>query len=322
MPQTPRRPSRPATVLNGIPTEPRRRSRQASDLDPEPHHRRGAGLTAGLLVLTGVIVLLLALPLNHVRKTAEPDRLASHATAVLEDPEARDALADEATTRIANRVAGDSGLTHRAVRAAAAPSIERLVASKRFAATWNEAVRIAATRLLDPSVPYVAVSIDDLAGLAAAAGRPFPAAIERSLRRAGPVAIIHVDRTPDQQRGLETLEWLNGLSIPLLIAGVAALLLALAVSHDRRRTVIAIGAALIVVALILLGIQAVIHAAVLDAASPGRARDVTGIVWDELMGDFRTQNLVGLGLGAALIVGALVTGRRGRERLRAQRHRS
>lgn len=321
MPSTPRRPSRPATVLDGIPTAPRRARRQSSDPAPGPH-RRGAGLAAGLLVLTGVIVLLLALPLNHVRKTAEPDRLASHATAVLEDPEARDALADEATTRIANRVAGDSGLTHRAARAAVAPAVERLVASERFAATWNAAVRIAATRLLDPSVPYVAVSIGDLDELTAAAGRPFPAAIERSLRRAGPVAIMHVDRTPEQQRGLETLEWLNGLSVPLLIVGVVAFLLALAVSRDRRRTVISIGAALIVLALLLLGLQALIHAAVLDAADPGRARDVTGVVWDELMGDFRTQNLIGLGLGAVLIVGGLATGRRSRERLRAQHHRS
>lgn len=272
--------------------------------------------------MTGMVVLLLALPLNHVRKTAEPDRLASHATAVLANPEARDALADEATTRITNRAAGDSGLTHRAIRAAVAPRVERLVADERFAAAWNEAVRVAATRLLDPSVPYVAVTVDDLAGLTAAAGRPFPAAIERSLRRAGPVAIIHVDRTPEQQRGLETLDWLNGLSVPLLIVGVVALLLALAASRDRRRTVIAIGVALIVVASILIGAQALVHAAVLDGADPGRARDVTGVVWNELMGGFRTQNLIGLGLGALLIAGALAAGHRSRERLRAQHHRS
>lgn len=293
-------------MLNGIPAGPRHSRRRDATPRPRPE-RRGAGLAAGLLVLTAVIVLLLALPLNHVRKTAEPDRLASHATAVLDDPDVRDALADEATTRIANRVAGDSGLTHRAIRTAVAPRVERLVASERFAAAWNEAVRVAATRLLDPSVPYVAVSIDDLAGLTAAAGRPFPAVIERSLRRAGPVVVIHVDRTPAQQRGLETLDWLNGLSVPLLIVGVVALVLALAVSRDRRRTVIAIGAALVAIALILIGIQAAVHAAVLDAAAPGRARDVTSTVWDELMGGFRTQNLIGLVLGALLIVGTLAT---------------
>lgn len=287
-------------MLNGIPAEPRG-SRPA-----RPPERRGGGLAAALLILTGVIVLILALPLNHVRKTAEPDRLAAHATTVLADPEVQDALADEATTRIANRVAGDSGLTHRAARAAVAPRVERLVGSERFADAWNEGVRIAATRLLDPDVPYVAVTVNDLAGLAAAAGRPFPAAIERPLRRAGPVALIHVDRTPAQQRGLETLEWLNGLSVPLLIVGVIAFVLALAVSRDRRRTLIAIGAAVIFVALLLIGLQAAVHAAVLDAADPGRARDVTGIVWDELMGGFRTQNVIGLVLGALLIVGALL----------------
>ncbi len=250
-------------------------------------------------------MLLLALPLNHVRTTAEPDRLAAHASAVLDDPQARDALADEATTRIANRVAGDSGMTHRAARAAVAPRVERLVASERFAAAWNEGVRVAATRLLDPSAPYVAVTVSDLSGLASAAGRPFPGVIERSLRRAGPIALIHVDRTPEQQRGLETLEWLNGLSVPLLIVGVVALLLALVVSRDRRRTLIAIGAALVVVSLLLIGLQAAVHAAVLDVADPGRARDVTAIVWDELMGGFRTRNLIVLGLGALLIVGAI-----------------
>lgn len=276
---------------------------------------------AGLLVLTGVIVLLIALPLNYVRQTTDPDRLASHATTVLEDQEVRDALADEATTRIANRVAGDSGLSHRAVRAAVAPRIERLVASERFAAAWDEAVRVAATRLLDPSVPYVAVTIDDLSGLTAAAGRPFPAAIDRSLRRAGPVALIHVDRTPEQQRGLETLDWANGLSLPLLIFGVLALLLALAVSRDRRRTLIAIGTTIFLIALVLIGIQAAVHAAVLDAADPGRPRDVTAVVWDQLMGSFRTQNLIGMGLGVLLIAGALATGR-SRGRIRAQRHRS
>lgn len=288
-------------MFNGIPAQPRRVARSA----PSPE-RRGGGLAAALLILTGVIVLLIALPLNYVRQTTDPDRLASHATTVLEDPEVRDALADEATTRIANRVAGDSGLTHRAARAAVEPRIERLVASERFAAAWNEAVRVAATRLLDPSVPYVAVTIDDLAGLSAAAGRPFPAAIEQSLRRAGPVAILHVDRTPEQQRGLETLDWANGLSLPLLIFGVLALLLALAVSRDRRRTLIAIGTTLLLISLVLIGIQAAVHAAVLDAADPGRPRDVTAVVWDQLMGSFRTQNLIGLGLGVLLIAGALL----------------
>lgn len=292
-------------MFNGIPVEPRRATRP----DPEPE-RRGGGLAAGLLILTGVIVLLIALPLNYVRQTTDPDKLADHATTVIEDPEVRNALSDEATTRITNRVAGDSGLTHRAVRAAVSPRIERLVASERFAAAWNEAVRVAATRLLDPSVPYVAVTIDDLAGLTAAAGRPFPAAIEQSLRRAGPVAIIHVDRTPEQQRGLETLDWANGLSLPLLIFGVVTLLLALAVSRDRRRTLIAIGTAILFVALVLIGLQAAVHAAVLDAADPGRSRDVTAVVWDQLMGSFRTQNLIGLGLGALLVVGAVASGRR------------
>lgn len=301
-------------MLDGIPVEPR------GSHPARVPERRGGGLAAALLVLTGVIVLLLALPLNHVRRTAEPDRLAAHATTVLGDPEARDALADEATTRIANRVAGDSGLTRPAARAAVAPRVERLVAGERFAAAWNEAVRVAATRLLDPSVPYVAVTVSDLAGLAAAAGRPFPAAIERSLRQAGPVALIHVDRTPEQQRGLETLEWLNGLSLPLLIVGVVAFLLALVVSRNRRRTLIAIGAAVIVIALLLIGIQAAVHAAVLDVADPGRARDVTEIVWDELMGGFRTQNVIGLVLGTLLVVGALAAGRRPRRRT-ASRHR-
>lgn len=306
-------------MLNGIPAEPRRARGRAARSAPTPAPR-GGGLAAGLLVLTGVIVLLIALPLNYVRQTTDPDRLAAHATTVLDDGEVRDALADEATTRIANRVASDSGLTHRAARAVVAPRIERLVASERFAAAWNEAVRVAGTRLLDPSVPFVAVTIDDLAGLAAAGGRPFPAVFERSLRRAGPIAILHVERTPAQQRGLETLEWLNGLSVPLLIFALIALLMAVAVSRDRRRTAITIGAALIVIGLILVGIQAAIHAAVLDAADPGRARDVTATVWDELMGGFRTQSLIGIGLGALLIVSALVAGRgQGRRRPRPAR---
>lgn len=295
-------------MLNGIPTEPRRTRRPPSG--PE---RRGGGLAAGLLILTGMIVLLIALPLNYVRQTSEPGQLAGHATKVLENDDVRGALADEATTRITNRVAGDSGLSHRAVRTVVAPRLEHLVASERFASAWNEAVRVAATRLLDPDVPYVAVTIDDVAGLTSAAGRPLPAAIDRPLRRAGPIAIVHVDRTPEQQRGLETLEWANDLSLPLLIFGVLALLLALAVSRNRRRTLMAIGAALFFVSLVLIGIQAAAHAAVLDVAHPGRSRDVTAVVWDQLMGSFRTQNLIGLGLGILLVAGALATGRRHHE---------
>ncbi len=302
MPPTPRPPSRPATVLDGIPARPARPSRAA----PEP---RGAGLGASLLILTAVIVLLLALPLNHVRRTAEPDRLAGHATTVLAHPDVQSALITESTTRITGRATADSGLGRRAVRAAVRPRVERLVASERFATAWRDSVRIAAIRLLDPDVPYVAVTIDDVAGLTAAVTRPFPPTIARALEQAGPIAIVHVDRTPEQQRGLETLEWLNGLALPLLFVGAAALLLALAVSRNRRRTVIAIGGALVVLALLMLGLQVAVQAAVLDLADPGTARDVTSAVSDELMGGFRTQNVITLVLGILMIGGAAAFGR-------------
>jgi hypothetical protein len=302
VPPTPRPPSRPATVLDGIPTRSAPRPRAV----PEP---RGAGLGAGLLILTGVIVLLLALPLNHVRRTAEPDRLATHATTVLAHPDVQSALTTEATVRIAGRATTDSGLGRKAIRAAVRPRVERLVASERFAAIWRDGVRTAATRLLDPDVPYVAITIDDVGGLTAAVTRPFPPTIARALKQAGPIAIVDVDRTPEQQRALETVEWLNGLALPLLFVGAAALLLALAVSRNRRRTTIAIGAAFVVLALLLLGLQVAVHAAVLDLAQPGTARDVTSVVWDELMGGFRTQNVITLVVGVLLIVGAAASGR-------------
>ncbi len=291
-------------MLNAIPAGPRRPARPAPA--PAP---RSAGLGASLLVLTGVIVLLLALPLNHVRSNSSPDRLSEHAAAVLTDPEIQSALAAETTTRITNRVVDDSGMSRRAVRDAVRPRVEQLVASERFAAVWQEAARVAATRVLDPNVPYVAVTIGDLASLTAEVAEPFPAAIARPLEQAGPIAVVHLDRTPTQQRGLETLEWLNGLAVPLLTVGIVALLLAIAVSRNRRRTVIAIGTASIVVSLLLLGLQFVIHAALIDAADPGRARDVAEIVWNELMGGFRTQNVVGVVLGVLMIGGALAVRR-------------
>lgn len=305
VPPTPRPPSRPATVLNAIPAQPPR---------PRPSARepRGAGLAAALLIMAAVILLVLALPLDHVRRTAEPDRLARHATTVLADRNVRSALTAEATTRITSRAAADSGLSRDEVRAAVRPRVASLVASPEFAAVWENGVRLAASRLLDPDVPYVALTVDDVAGLTASVTRPFPPSIARALRNAGPIAIVHVDRTPDQQRALEMVEWLNGLSLPLLIAGIAALLLALAVSRNRRRTVIAIGGALIVLALVVLGVQIAVRAAMLDLAAPGRERAVTRVVWDELVGGLRDQSVVLLVLGALLVIGGLVAGRRGR----------
>jgi len=287
--------------MHGFPSTPRREARPARE-------SRGAGLGASLLILTGVIVLLLALPLNHVRRTADPDRLAAHATAVLADPEVQSALTSEATSRITGRATTDSGLTRRAVRAAVRPRVQQLVASERFAATWEQAVRVAATRLLDPSTPYVAVTLDDVVGLTAEVARPFPPSIAEPLQQAGPITLLDLDRTPEQQRGLETLDWLNGLSLPMLIVAVLALLLALAVSRNRRRTTIAIGGALIVVSLLLLALQFAIHAAVLDAADPGQARDVTGIVWDEMMGGFRTLLIVLVVLGVVAVSAAAAFG--------------
>ncbi len=300
-PQRP--PSRPVTVLQGFPAAPPPVPR------PDGPRRRGAGLLAGLLILTGVIVLLLALPIDQVKRTTDPDRLAAHASAILADPEVQDALADEVTARITTRVTSDSNLARRTVRAAVAPRVERLLASDRFAAAWEQGVRTAATRLLDPSVDYVAVDVADIVAMTAAVTRPFPPSIARPLERAGPITVLNVDRTPEQQRGLETLEWLNGLAVPGMLIGAALLLLAVLVSRNRRRTVITIGVALILLSLLLLALTVLARNWALDAAAAGRDRDVARVVADELLGAFRTRNLIGAGLGALMIAVALLTRR-------------
>ena len=113
-------------------------------------------------------------------------------------------------------------------------------------------------------------------------------------------AIIEVQTNPVL---IDTLQLGEDVRIAALILPIVAILsfgTAVALSADRRRTLRAVGALAVLVALLVLAFAASARAGFLQAFDEGTAKDTATAFWDAFTGDFTVWALALAGIGAAL----------------------
>lgn len=205
-----------------------------------------------------------------------------------------------------------------ALRSYAVDVAADMLASEQFSRIWTETNRTAhglLVRALEGGGENVAVeegqvTVDlrpAVTALAERLGVDLAGLLERVEvpEDAGRFTVLESEQLGSVQEGVDLLHTLNWF-VPVL--AVAAWVLALVLSRDRRRTVLGIGIGLVVVTLATGLVLDLVRSRTLDRISdPGRS-DAAASFWDLVLRGFISQNRALFALGAVLVVGAYLVG--------------
>ena len=254
------------------------------------------------LVVLSSLAILLALLAGYVRRVAvDSDQFANRATVALQD--------DSVRTLIAERVTDDIVLAKESDLIAARPIIESVVSGvvggRAFTTAFRASVRDVHRAVFDRDQDTFTLAIADVHTLVAAGLQVIrPALAQRVEKESSRVDIAARDiggvsgtaaRAADDVRLLAWLLWV------VAVVFVAA---ALALSTDRRRTVVQLGIGVAVTAILLLVGLGVGRGAVVDSVDGADARAAVGAVWDAFLGDLRTTAWIVAGSGAVVAAAA------------------
>jgi hypothetical protein len=252
------------------------------------------------LVALASVLLVLAVGTGYVRHVvASPDQVANRAAAALRDERVRTLVAAKLTDEVV--LANEEDLL------AARPIIESVassvVGSRAFTSLLAAAVRDVHRAVLDRDQDTVTLTIADVGTVLAGALEQLQpdlarqveatdriALFERSLGDVGGAAVRVVDR-------VELLAWL--LAAGFVLSAAAAL----ALSRDRRRTVVDLGVGAVIGGVVLAVLCVVGRGIVEETVGGPDQRAAARAVWDAFLGDLRTLAWVLAGCGA-VVVGA------------------
>src|ERR671915_971034 len=191
-----------------------------------------------LLVVAASVVMVLALVAGYARRAAvDSDQFANRATAALRD--------DSVRALVAERITDDVVLENAADLTAARPIIQSaasgIVGSRAFTGLFRSAVRDVHRALFDRDRDTVTLTVADVGTVLAAALEQVRPSLARNLESTGRVALLKRD-VGSVTGDLAPLG--DKVRVPALVLLALSLILAagaIAVSKDRRRTVVALG---------------------------------------------------------------------------------
>jgi hypothetical protein len=281
-------------------------------------HVRGRRWTAGVLAGVAVLLAVIALVLTYLgRAVLRPEPFADRAVAALRHPAVRADLADHLTT-VVLQVGGEDLVAVRPLIRSVAGVI---VGSQAFAALFRHAVLVAHDRVVDGHGRTLALTIGDLGVLVQGALQKFaPGAAATIAAQRIPTLLSY---RPDGRLLAAIRTAKHAYSAAWVLAVLAALAAAggLALSPDRRRTVLQLGIGLLVGGLAIAALVTVGRAVAVNAAAPGRGA-VVDAVWNVFLSGLRVQALVLAAGGAICAACAFVSGRTARHAAKAADARS
>jgi hypothetical protein len=256
---------------------------------------------ARALVVAASAVIVLALVAGYTRQAAvDSDQFANRATAALRDDSVRTLVAERITDDVVLRNAADL-ITARPIIQSVASGV---VGSEAFTGLFRSAVRDVHRAVFDRDRDTVVLTVADVGTVLAAALEQARPSLARRLEATERVSLLERDlgsvsgdlgRLADKIRVLAPL--LLGLAL-VLAAG------ALAVSPDRRRTVVELGICVAGGGVLLVVVYGVVRSLAIDQVEGPEARAAAGAVWDAFLGDLRTAAWILAGSGAVIAAAA------------------
>ena len=262
---------------------------------------RARRITARSLVVAASVVLVMALVAGYVRIAAvDSDQFANRATAALRD--------DSVRSLVAEKITDDVVLEKQQDLLAARPIIESvassIVGSRAFTRLFHAAVRDVHRAVFDRNEDTVTLSVADVGTVMASALRVVRPSLAEDVESTGGVELLKRDIGSASGDAARVGDDIKSLALLLLIATLLLVAAALAVSPDRRRTVVELGVGAATGGVVLVVVYAVLRSMAVGHIETPEGQEAAGAVWDAFLGDLRTAAWILAGAGAVTAAAA------------------
>jgi hypothetical protein len=253
------------------------------------------------MVVVASAAVALALLAGYARRAAvDSEQFANRATAALRD--------DSVRALVAQRITDDVVLANAADLTTARPVIESvasgIVGSRAFTGLFRSAVSDVHRAVLDRDQDTVTLTVADVGTVLAAVLERVRPALARKLESTERVTLLRRDLGQAGGDLARLADQARLLALGLLVLAAALAVAALAVSHDRRGTIVELGMGIAVSGALLVVVIGVARSLAIDQVEGPESRAAVAAIWDAFLGDLRTAAAILAGSGAVIAAAA------------------
>ena len=255
---------------------------------------------AVLVVLTAILLFAAAVATYAARVAFDDERFADRATATLQDPSVRNLLAERVTDELvlANRPDLLAG------RPLIAGAVSGIVGGDAFASLFRRAVRDVHRAVLERDQDTLTLTLVDVGKVAAAALEQVRPGLAEKLAADERLTVVD-DRLGSTTAQLARIGYdVRDASWVLIALTLVVALGAIALSVDRRRTVAALGLAVIAAGVLIVIADTLAHALVARRVEGADDRAAVDAVWDAYVADLGKLGLLIAGAGVVIAAAA------------------
>jgi hypothetical protein len=268
---------------------------------PDSDSHPGRQYVALALVVLASAAIVLALVAAYARQAAvDSDQFANRATAALHDESVKSLIAQKVTDEVVLRAEADL--------IAARPIIEsvasEIVGGRAFTGLFRKAVRDLHRALFKRDRNTVTLTVTDVGIVLAAALEQLRPALADELRSTERVELVTSDIGSLSATLADISERVQLLALFLLLLSLALVGGALAISSDRRQTVVQLGVGAAVAGVLLVVAYAVTRSIAVEHAEGPDEQAAARAVFDAFLGDLRTAAWILAASGAVVAAAA------------------
>jgi hypothetical protein len=263
--------------------------------------QRGRAIAVRAMAVAASVLLVLALVAGYTRRAAvDSEQFANRATEALRDESVR--------TLVAARITDDVVLKNAADLIAARPIIESaasgILGSRAFTNLFRGAVRDVHRALFDRDRDTVTLTVADVGTVLAAALEQVRPSLARRLEATERVELLERDIGSVSGDLARLADKVRVLALALLALSIGLAAGALALSRDRRRTVVELGAFVAAAGVLLIVAYGIVRSLAIGSVEGPEERAAAGAVWDAFLADLRSAAWILAGSGAVVAAAA------------------
>jgi hypothetical protein len=247
------------------------------------------------------LAVVLALVVGYVERAAvNSDQFANRAAAALREPSVR--------TLIARRITDEVVLKRESNLLAARPIIQSVVSQAvggpAFNSLFRSGIRDVHRALFTEDHQTLTLTVADVGSVLAAGLDVVRPSLAAEVRSVGQIELIQRHVGAVTARAARVADVVRVLAWTLLAVALALIAASFAISRDRRRTTVRLGAGVAVGAVVLVVVYGVVRTLAINHFNDPESRAAAGAVWDAFLSDLRIWAFLLAGAGAVVAASA------------------